>query len=113
MRYSPFVQRISGESVSAWDIHYAAIEARGRGEDVIVLSVGDPDFATDERISAAASAALEQGDTHYTHVLGRPALREAIAAKQRRLLGIEVSADNVALVAVSYTHLTLPTKRIV
>lgn len=99
MRYSPFVQRISGESVSAWDIHYAAIEARGRGEDVIVLSVGDPDFATDERISAAASAALEQGDTHYTHVLGRPALREAIAAKQRRLLGIEVSTDNVALVA--------------
>ncbi|MGE8353681.1 MAG: pyridoxal phosphate-dependent aminotransferase [Pseudomonas protegens] len=99
MRYSPFVQRISGESVSAWDIHYAAIEARGRGEDVIVLSVGDPDFATDARISAAASAALEQGDTHYTHVLGRPALREAIAAKQRRLLGIEVSADNVALVA--------------
>ncbi|MGE8313014.1 MAG: pyridoxal phosphate-dependent aminotransferase [Pseudomonas protegens] len=99
MRYSPFVQRISGESVSAWDIHYAAIEARGRGEDVIVLSVGDPDFATDERISAAASAALEQGDTHYTHVLGRPALREAIAAKQRRLLGIEVSAENVALVA--------------
>ncbi|MGC5703653.1 aminotransferase class I/II-fold pyridoxal phosphate-dependent enzyme [Pseudomonas sp. NFXW11] len=99
MRYSPFVQRISGESVSAWDIHYAAIEARGRGEDVIVLSVGDPDFATDPRISAAASAALEQGDTHYTHVLGRPALREAIAAKQRRLLGIEVGADNVALVA--------------
>ncbi len=99
MRYSPFVQRISGESVSAWDIHYAAIEARGRGEDVIVLSVGDPDFATDPRISAAASAALEQGDTHYTHVLGRPALREAIAAKQRRLLGIDVGADNVALVA--------------
>lgn len=99
MRYSPFVQRISGESVSAWDIHYAAIEARGRGEDVIVLSVGDPDFATDARISAAASAALEQGDTHYTHVLGRPALREAIAAKQQRLLGIDVSADNVALVA--------------
>ncbi|PYY92159.1 arginine--pyruvate aminotransferase AruH [Pseudomonas sp. TKO26] len=99
MRYSPFVQRISGESVSAWDIHYAAIEARGRGEDVIVLSVGDPDFATDARISAAANAALEQGDTHYTHVLGRPALREAIAAKQRRLLGVEVSADNVALVA--------------
>lgn len=99
MRYSPFVQRISGESVSAWDIHYAAIEARGRGEDVIVLSVGDPDFATDPRISAAAGTALEQGDTHYTHVLGRPALREAIAAKQRRLLGIEVEAANVALVA--------------
>jgi len=99
MRYSPFVERISGESVSAWDIHYAAVEARGRGEDVIVLSVGDPDFATDSVICEAAVDALRAGDTHYTHVLGRPALREAIAAKQSRLQGIAVHADNVALVA--------------
>ena len=99
MRYSPFVERISGESVSAWDIHYAAVEARGRGEDVIVLSVGDPDFATTSAICETAVGALRAGDTHYTHVLGRPALREAIAAKQSRLQGIAVHADNVALVA--------------
>lgn len=99
MRYSPFVERISGESVSAWDIHYAAVEARGRGEDVIVLSVGDPDFATASAICETAVDALRAGDTHYTHVLGRPALREAIAAKQSRLQGIGVHADNVALVA--------------
>lgn len=99
MRYSPFVERISGESVSAWDIHYAAVEARGRGEDVIVLSVGDPDFATTSAICETAVDALRAGDTHYTHVLGRPALREAIAAKQSRLQGIAVHADNVALVA--------------
>ncbi|WP_458729993.1 pyridoxal phosphate-dependent aminotransferase [Pseudomonas brenneri] len=99
MRYSPFVERISGESVSAWDIHYAAVEARGRGEDVIVLSVGDPDFATASAICETAVDALRVGDTHYTHVLGRPALREAIAAKQSRLQGIAVHANNVALVA--------------
>ncbi|MFO2462430.1 aminotransferase class I/II-fold pyridoxal phosphate-dependent enzyme [Pseudomonas sp. 15FMM2] len=99
MRYSPFVERISGEAVSAWDIHYAAVEARGRGEDVIVLSVGDPDFATASAICETAVDALRAGDTHYTHVLGRPALREAIAAKQSRLQGIAVHADNVALVA--------------
>lgn len=99
MRYSPFVERISGESVSAWDIHYAAIEARGRGEDVIVLSVGDPDFATDSAICESAVEALRQGDTHYTHVLGRPLLREAIAAKQSALLGVPVLPENVALVA--------------
>jgi arginine:pyruvate transaminase len=99
MRYSPFVERISGESVSAWDIHYAAIEARGRGEDVIVLSIGDPDFATDSAICETAVEALRQGDTHYTHVLGRPLLREAIAAKQSELQGIPVKAENVALVA--------------
>lgn len=99
MRYSAFVQRIGGQAVSAWDIHYAAIEARGRGEDVIVLSVGDPDFATDGAICERAVEALRQGDTHYTHVLGRPLLREAIAAKQSALLGLPVRAENVALVA--------------
>jgi aspartate/methionine/tyrosine aminotransferase len=66
---------------------------------VIVLSVGDPDFAPASAICATAVAALRAGDTHYTHVLGRPALREAIAAKQSRLQGIAVHANNVALVA--------------
>lgn len=99
MRYSSFVERISGDSVSAWDIHYAAVDARGRGEDVIVLSVGDPDFATDKAICDAAVEALRAGDTHYTHVLGRPLLREAIAAKQSALLGLPVTAAQVALVA--------------
>ncbi|KAF1024674.1 MAG: Arginine--pyruvate transaminase AruH [Pseudomonas sp.] len=99
MRYSPFVERIGGDTVSAWDIHYQAVEAQGRGEDVIVLSVGDPDFATHNVICEAAVDALRAGDTHYTHVLGRPLLREAIAAKQSRLQGVPVHADNVALVA--------------
>ena len=99
MRYSPFVGRIGGESVSAWDIHYAAAEAQLRGEDVIVLSVGDPDFATHSAICETAVDALRAGDTHYTPVLGRPELREAIAARQSLLQGIAVHADNIALVA--------------
>ena len=99
MKYSSMVKRISGETVTAWDIHYAACEAQERGEDAIVLSIGDPDFATADDICAAAVEALMQGDTHYTHVIGRPVLREAIAAKQSALLGQPVSADNVALVA--------------
>lgn len=99
MKYSSMVKRISGETVTAWDIHYAACEAQERGEDAIVLSIGDPDFATADDICAAAVEALTQGDTHYTHVIGRPVLREAIAAKQSVLLGQPVSADNVALVA--------------
>ena len=99
MKYSSMVQRISGETVTAWDIHYAACDAQERGEDAIVLSIGDPDFATADEICAAAVQALNEGDTHYCHVIGRPALREAIAAKQSVLLEQPVSAENVALVA--------------
>jgi arginine:pyruvate transaminase len=75
MRFSPFVERISGQGVAAWDIHNAAFEARRCGEDVIILSVGDPDFPTPDFITDAAIQALREGDTHYTEIAGRQALR--------------------------------------
>jgi arginine:pyruvate transaminase len=85
MRYSPFTDRIAGQGVAAWDIHHAAVKAQREGQDVIVLSVGDPDFATPEFITDAAVQALRAGDTHYCEIAGRPALREAIAQRYGRL----------------------------
>ena len=61
MRFSPFVERISGQGVAAWDIHYAASAAQRKGEDVIILSVGDPDFPTPDFITDAAIQALREG----------------------------------------------------
>ena len=46
MRLSKLIHRISGEGAEAWDIHTKAQRAAANGEDVIVLSIGDPDFAT-------------------------------------------------------------------
>jgi aspartate/methionine/tyrosine aminotransferase len=99
MRYSSFTQRIGGEGARAWEIHHRATLAKRRGEDVIILSIGDPDFDTPASIKQAAVAALDAGDTHYTDILGVPALREAIADHHRRTTGQVVSADNVAAVS--------------
>ncbi|MHC8400333.1 aminotransferase class I/II-fold pyridoxal phosphate-dependent enzyme [Pseudomonas sp. MDT1-17] len=99
MRFSPFVERISGDGVAAWDIHNAAFDARRRGEDVIILSVGDPDFPTPDFITDAAIHALREGDTHYTEIAGRQALREAIAARYSGLFDRELQASNVIIVA--------------
>ncbi|MGY4509510.1 pyridoxal phosphate-dependent aminotransferase [Bradyrhizobium sp. USDA 3650] len=95
MRYSSRVDRISGSSVSAWDIHLAARKAKLRGDNVILLSVGDPDFPTPAPIVEAAVSALRAGDTHYTEILGRYELRRSIAERHSRLSGQEVSAENV------------------
>ncbi|MEA3116642.1 MAG: arginine:pyruvate transaminase, partial [Caballeronia sp.] len=65
MKYSNLVERLQGKRTSAWEIHHAAQQALQNGEDVIVLSVGDPDFATPEVIVDRAVAALRAGDTHY------------------------------------------------
>src|SRR3569623_264651 len=99
MRYSSITQRIGGEGARAWEIHHRATLAKRRGEDVIILSIGDPAFETPDSIKQAAVAALDAGDTHYTDILGVPALREASAAYHRRTTGQEVTADNVAAVS--------------
>ncbi len=80
MQYSPLVQRIAGDGADAWLIHYAARAAQERGEDVILLSVGDPDLDTPAPVLERAIERLRAGDTHYTPATGRQHLREAIAA---------------------------------
>jgi len=51
VKFSRLVERIQGRRTTAWDIHRTAQQAAARGEDVIVLSVGDPDFATPDVIT--------------------------------------------------------------
>jgi arginine:pyruvate transaminase len=98
MQFASLVQRIGGSRVDAWKIHAEATAAAARNEDVIVLSVGDPEFAAPKIVTAAAIAALQAGDTHYTSISGRLVLRERIARQHNRSSGQVVDADNVVVV---------------
>jgi octopine/nopaline transport system ATP-binding protein len=95
MKFSPLVKRISGEGADAWLTHYAALAARDRGEDVIILSVGDPDLETPPAVVAKTIERLRAGDTHYCPAPGRRALREAIAASHTKRTGQSTDAENV------------------
>ncbi len=99
MRYSALVERIAGDGADAWLIHYAARAAQERGEDVILLSVGDPDLDTPAPVLERAIECLRGGDTHYTPATGRQHLREAIAARHHARTGQTVRADNVIFLA--------------
>jgi aspartate/methionine/tyrosine aminotransferase len=95
MKFSPLVKRISGEGADAWLTHYAALAARDRGEDVIILSVGDPDLETPPAVVAKAIERLQAGDTHYCPAPGRRALRQAIAASHTKRTGQSTDPENV------------------
>jgi aspartate/methionine/tyrosine aminotransferase len=95
MRFSPLVERIRGEGSDAWRTHYEAAAARERGEDVIILSIGDPDIDAPQAVIERAVEQLRSGDTHYTPAPGRLALREAIAKAHTRRTGQDVTAENV------------------
>jgi arginine:pyruvate transaminase len=91
-----------GQALAAVDgagfaIHAAAAAAAARGEDAIVLSLGDTDLDTPPPIRAAAKAALDAGRTHYAPAAGHPALRAAIAEDRRRTDGLARRADDVVV----------------
>jgi len=72
----------------------ASVLAR-QGRSIIHMEVGEPDFDTPEVIREAGIRAMRDGHTHYTHSLGHPELREAIAAWMHRQYGAEVSPDRI------------------
>jgi aminotransferase len=65
--------------------------------DVIKLGRGDPDLDTPAHIVAAGQEALAKGATHYTHPLGIPALRQAIADNIRAHGGADYAPDQIVV----------------
>ncbi len=72
-------------------------ELRGLGQDIVALTIGEPDFDTPLNIRDAAKLALDQGYTHYAPTAGMPDLREAIAEKLRVENGLNWQAANVVV----------------
>lgn len=99
MRFSDLTQRIAGDGAAAWNIHYRAQERMARGDDVIILSQGDPDFDTPQPIVQAAINSLLDGNTHYPNVRGKLNLRKCIAAWHNQHTGQSVGADQVTVLA--------------
>ncbi len=74
-----------------------AAELQRQGRSIIHLEVGEPDFDTPEPALEAGIRALRDGRTHYTHSLGHPELRAAIADWQHKQYGVEVSPDHIVV----------------
>jgi arginine:pyruvate transaminase len=95
MRFSPLSDRLARDDTQAWNVHRLASEMRARGEDVIMLTIGDPDFDTPPVVVEAAYASMRAGRTHYAYSQGDPALRGEIAKRASTWAGRTVDASRV------------------
>lgn len=64
-------------------------------DDVISLSIGEPDFVTPWHIREAGIISLEQGKTHYTSNAGLIELRQAISEYLERRFKLRYAADEI------------------
>ena len=77
MKSSLRLQQISASVTVA--LNGKVVEMKARGEDLIALNAGEPDFPTPSPIVEACRLALAQGKTKYINNAGLPELRKSIA----------------------------------
>ncbi|MDH5579433.1 MAG: aminotransferase class I/II-fold pyridoxal phosphate-dependent enzyme, partial [Betaproteobacteria bacterium] len=104
-RLPPYVFNITNELKMA---------ARRRGEDVIDLSMGNPDGPTPQHIVDKLVEAAQRQDTHgYSVSKGIPRLRKAICDWYKRRYAIELDPESEAIVTIGskegLAHLMLAT----
>lgn len=104
-RLPPYVFNITGELKMA---------ARRRGEDIIDMSMGNPDGPTPQHIVDKLVEAASRPDTHgYSVSKGIPRLRKAIVGWYERRYGVNFDPDEEAIVTIGskegLAHLMLAT----
>lgn len=83
----------------AMEVLERAQELEMKGDHIIHLELGEPDFSTPACVQEAAAQALHEGRTKYTHSLGIWELREAIAHHYARRYGVQVSPEQILVTA--------------
>ncbi|MCC6209821.1 MAG: alanine transaminase [Burkholderiales bacterium] len=104
-RLPPYVFNITNELKMA---------ARRRGEDIVDLSMGNPDGSTPQHIVDKLVEASRRPDTHgYSVSKGIPRLRKAICDWYRRRYSVELDPEREAIVTIGskegLAHLMLAT----
>jgi len=96
---SPDVSRRTRSMTSfiVMDVLEKACDMECRGDHIVHLEVGEPDFDTPECVKEAACQAIRDGFTHYTHSLGILELREAIAQYYGDTYGVSVHPDQIVV----------------
>ena len=91
-RLPPYVFNITNELKMA---------ARRRGEDIIDLSMGNPDGPTPQHIVDKLVEASQRPDTHgYSVSKGIPRLRRAICDWYKRRYAVEFDMEKEAIVTI-------------
>lgn len=73
------------------------MKPENQGQDVISLSLGEPDFDTPDFIKNAAKKAIDDNFTKYPPVAGYENLKEAVCLKFKRDNDLHYKPENIVV----------------
>lgn len=95
MKYAPVTDRLAGLGGAKWQIHARARAMKQAGEQVIELTIGEPDVATPPELIEAATRAMQAGRTGYSNGHGEPEALLALSARYSARRGRHIGAENI------------------
>ncbi|MGE7367451.1 pyridoxal phosphate-dependent aminotransferase [Neorhizobium sp. NPDC001467] len=81
MRYASITDRLAHLGSGRWALHTNARRMKAAGEDIIELTIGEPDLAPDQALLDEASRAMYAGRTRYSNGRGEPGVLKALVEK--------------------------------
>ncbi|MBL9075027.1 pyridoxal phosphate-dependent aminotransferase [Tabrizicola sp.] len=95
MRYASVTDRLSGLAGAKWALHARARAMKAAGEDIIELTIGEPDVPTPSRFIEAAARSMSAGRTGYSNGRGEPGVVAALAARYTARRGRAIAPDQI------------------
>ena len=95
MRYADVTGALQGLGGAKWEVHARARALRAEGQEIIELTIGEPDVPTPRALVEAATQAMAEGRTGYSNGRGEPALVNALANRYSRRRGRTIMPDQV------------------
>lgn len=94
MRYAAITERLQGLGADKWHVHLKAKELRRKGEDIIMLSIGEPDIPTPPELMDRLEKSMRAGRTAYSSGRGEHGLLDALSRKYSARTGRSVTPEN-------------------
>lgn len=107
MQYAAVTRRLAGMGSDKWVLSAAAAQRRLAGQEVINLTIGEPDVPTPDSLIQTATRAMAAGRTGYSNGRGENSLLEALSTRYGSLLGRPISTDRFLCLPGTQTALYL------
>lgn len=97
-RFNKQVEKIAVSLIRQFDERVSGID------DILKLTLGEPDFNTPEHIKEAGEKAIQNNFSHYSGMAGLPDVRMAATAFLKQKYGLDYDATKEVLVTVGVTE---------
>ncbi len=95
MRYSSVSKNLAFLGGAKWEVHELARALAAKGEDIIELTIGEPDIPTPHKLIEKAYFSMRKGRTGYSSGRGEKKLLDTLSERYSRRVNRPIGTDQI------------------